>query len=115
MRAIIINSKEQTITEANVDGSLKTLQQIVGGLIDAVSAGLPEGHVCYVNDEGLLNNPEHFFMFKDGHQPLAGNGVIVSTRCDGDDAPCTLSIAWALVHVTFMDLRAAQKWAEQQQ
>jgi hypothetical protein len=111
MRAIIINSKEQTITEAEIDGSLKTLQGIVGGLIDAVSSGLPEGHVCYVNDEGLLNNPEHFFLFAKGHQPLAGNGVIVSTTKDGDDAPCTLSLDWVKRRVTFMDVPAVQLWA----
>ena len=31
MRTIIINPENRTITETDVDGSLKALQQIVGG------------------------------------------------------------------------------------
>ena len=31
MRAIIINAKDRTITATEIDGSLKSLQQIVGG------------------------------------------------------------------------------------
>ena len=90
MRAIVINAADRTVSEAQIDGSLKSLQQIVGGLIDPVYPGLDgTDHHCYVNDEGLLNNPQHFFMLKDGHQPLAGNGVILSTTHDGDEAPAT--------------------------
>ena len=56
MRAIIINAKDRTVTETEIDGSLKSLQQIVGGLIDTVTQGLDELHHCYVNDEGLLDH-----------------------------------------------------------
>jgi hypothetical protein len=55
MRAIIVNPKDRTITATDIDGSLKTLQQIVGGLIEPVSQGLDEYRHCYVNEEGLLN------------------------------------------------------------
>jgi hypothetical protein len=112
MRAIIINAEERTVSEAEIDGSLKSLQKIVGGLIDPVYPGL-EGtdHHCYVNDEGLLNDPQHFFMLKDGHQPLAGNGVMLSTTGDGDEAPCTLPLDWVKERVTFMDLQAVREWA----
>jgi hypothetical protein len=54
MRAIIINPEDRTITETEIDGSLKTLQQIVGGLIEPVCQGLDQHHHCYVNEEGLL-------------------------------------------------------------
>ena len=111
MRAIIITAKDRTVSEAEIDGSLKSLQQVVGGLIVPVYPGL-EGtdHHCYVNDEGLLNNPQHFFMLRDGHQPLAGNGVILSTTGDGNEAPSTLSVDWVKERVTFMDLQAVRQW-----
>src|SRR5277367_127913 len=111
MRAIIITAKDRTVSEAEIDGSLKSLQQVVGGLIVPVYPGL-EGtdHHCYVNDEGLLNNPQHFFMLRDGHQPLAGNGVILSTTGDGDEAPSTLPVDWVKERVTFMDLKAVRQW-----
>jgi Domain of unknown function (DUF3846) len=114
MRAIIINAEERTVSEAEINGSLKSLQGIVGGLIDPVYPGL-EGtdHHCYVNDEGLLNNPQHFFMLKDGHQPLAGNGVILGDD-NGDEAPATLPLDWVKERVTFMDLQAVREWVAQE-
>jgi hypothetical protein len=111
MRAVIINSKDRTITETDIDGSLQILQQIVGGLIEPVSQGLDDNHHCYVNEEGLLDNPQSFFMFRNGHQPLAGNGVILSSTDDDGEAPCTLSLDWVKERVTFMDLEAARHWA----
>ena len=110
MRAIIINAQHRTVTETEIDGSLASLQQIVGGLIEPVSQGLGEYHHCYVNEEGLLGGPQHFFMFKDGHQPLAGNGVILASTDDGDEASCTLPLDWVKQRVTFMDLNAARQW-----
>ena len=111
MRAIIINAEHRTITETDIDGSLKSLQQIVGGLIEPVYQGLDDNHHCYVNEEGLLNDPQHFFMFRDGHQPLAGNGLILSSTDDGGEAPCSLPLDWVKENVTFMDLPAVREWA----
>jgi len=111
MRAIIINAEQRTVSETEIDGKLHGLQEIVGGLITPVYDGLDSKHHAYVNDEGLLNNPQHFFMLKDGHQPLAGNGVILSTTRDSDEAPCTLPLDWVKERVTFMDLQAVRKWA----
>jgi hypothetical protein len=112
MRAIIINPQDRTITETEIDGLLKSLQQIVGGLIEPVYEGLDGNHHCYVNEEGLLDDPQHFFMFQSGHQPLAGNGVILSSTDDGNEAPCTLPRAWVQQRVTFMDLNAARQWCK---
>jgi hypothetical protein len=110
MRAIIINAQDRTISETDIDGSLKSLQHIVGGLIETVYDGLYDNHHCYVNEEGLLDQPQHFFMFKDGHQPLAGNGIILASTQDGDEAACNLTLDWVKERVTFMDLKAARQW-----
>jgi Domain of unknown function (DUF3846) len=111
MRAIIINAQDRSITEAEIDGSLKSLQQIVGGMIEPVTQGLDDNHHCYVNEEGLLDHPQHFFMFEAGHQPLAGNGVILAETDDGDEAPCTLSLDRVKERVQFMDVIAVGRWA----
>lgn len=111
MRAIVINAKDRTVNETEIDGSLESLQQIVGGMIEPVTPGLDGNHHCYVNEEGLLEQPQHFFMFKDGHQPLAGNGVILALSDDGEEAPCTLPLDWVTDRVTFMDLAAVRQWS----
>jgi hypothetical protein len=73
--------------------------------------GLGEHHHRYVNEEGLLADPRYFFMFEGGHQPLAGTGIILSLTDDGDEAPCTLSLAWVKERVRFMDVAAVRRWA----
>jgi Domain of unknown function (DUF3846) len=114
MRAIVIDAQQRTVHETDIDGELRSLQKIVGGLITPVYPGLEgTGHHAYVNDEGLLNNPQHFFMLKDGHQPLAGNGVILSTTHDGDEAPATLPLDWVKERIAFMDVRAVHRWIDQ--
>jgi hypothetical protein len=114
MRTIIINAVDRIVIETETDGELKSLQTIVGGYIEAVYAGLDEAHHCYINDEGLLHQPRHFFMFEGGDQPLVGNGVILGTTADGREAACTLSLDWVREHVIFMDLAAARRWARAQ-
>jgi hypothetical protein len=111
MRAIVINAKDRTVAETDIDGSLKSLKQIVGGLIQPVYDGLDDSHHCYVNEEGLLDQPQHFFIFRDSQQPLAGNGLILSSTDDGDEAPCTLPLDSVKERVTFMDLQAAYLWS----
>jgi hypothetical protein len=111
MRAIVINAEDRTITETEIDGSLETLQRIVGGMIEPVTQGLDGAHHCYVNEEGLLDHPRHFFMFRGGHQPLAGNGVILALTGEGEEAPCTLPLEWVAERVDFMDLHAVRLWA----
>jgi hypothetical protein len=39
------------------------------------------------------------------------DGVILSLTDDGDEAPCTLSLAWVEERVRFMDLAAVHRWA----
>jgi hypothetical protein len=110
MRAIIIKAQDRTITETEIDGSLESLHRIVGGLIEPVD--LDGKHHCYVNEEGLLNQPRHFFMFRNGHQPLADNGVILALADDGNEAPCTLALDWVKERVTFMDFTAVRQWCQ---
>ena len=57
MRAIIINAKDHTITETEIDGSLKSLQQIVGGLIEPVSQGLDESIIAMSMKKGCSTTP----------------------------------------------------------
>jgi hypothetical protein len=112
MRAIVIKSQNRTVVEIDLVPTLDRLQQIVGGLIEPVEQALDDEHNCYVNEEGLLDNPQHFFMFIDGHQPLAGNGIILASTGNGDEAPCRLPLEWVKERVTFMDFYAVRRWCQ---
>ena len=110
MRAIVIKSRNRTVVEIDLVPTLDRLQQIVGGLIEPVEQGLDDEHHCYVNEEGLLDNPQHFFMLTDGHQPLASNGIILASTEDGDEVPCRVPLEWVKERVTFMDFYAVRRW-----
>jgi hypothetical protein len=90
MKAYLINSETKTITPVDYNGDYKTIYTHIGcDLFDIVYAE-SGGHriSVFVDDEGLLNNPQHFFMLEGWAQPLAGNGLVLG---DADEEGETLA------------------------
>ena len=87
MRAIKIDSISKTVSEVEIDeeNSLAGMQAIVDGLIEQ-ALELENGDALFVNEEGLLLGPKWFFEIEGGHQPYAGNGVIVGTNYSTGDS-----------------------------
>ena len=95
MRLIKIDAKKQEVYEVECEGSLGDLQR--GADCDCItSAGcLPNGDTLYVDDEGLLKNPERFFFNSDFYpEPLAGSGIVAGSDKEGNTvgAKSTLEI-----------------------
>lgn len=103
MRAIYIDSDACKVTEIELpddDSQLSELQRLVGGNIEFAHE-FPNGDVLFVDEEGLLKNPKHFFDV-DAHQHFAGNGVIVGPEIEGEPTPAQtliedLDVKWAFV------------------
>ena len=74
MRAIHINAKDQTVTEVEVK-SLRDLQRLVGGLIEAAPCGTTT-ETLYVDEEGLLKGLDYSFEYA-GYGPYFGSGVVI--------------------------------------
>jgi len=91
MKAIRIDAKNQTISMIDIEKGLATLQEHVGGYIEA-ALYFPDGDVMYVNEEGLLNNPEHFQFWPKHKRMFAGDGIIVGSDDEGNDIDTTLTI-----------------------
>ena len=90
MKAYLINSETKTITPVDYNGDYKTIYTHIGcDLFDIVYAE-SGGHriSVFVDDEGLLNNPQHFFMLDGWADPLAGNGLVLG---DADEEGETLA------------------------
>ena len=89
LNAILIDSESQTVKEIKLDNSnYLNISTALGCQYFAV-VSLPNGDSLFVDDEGLLKNPEHFFLFPDYPYPLAGRGLILG--CDyesGDSIDC---------------------------
>jgi len=103
MKAIKIDAAKRKVIEIEIIG-LTDMQEAVGGLIEVghYFPGSPD--VIYVDEEGLLKNPEHFFMIEGETEMLAGNGLIVGTnRLTGASANCITPIEYIKKQVMWMD------------
>lgn len=104
MRAIKIDAANRTVTEYENTG-LKSLQEAVGGGIE-IAFDYPDGSTCYVNEEGLLGSTQNFFMTFYGHQPFAGNGVIVGPLDkEGNDTAFTGDLKTIQNSTTFLTVQ----------
>lgn len=92
VKGFIIDAEKREIREARFSG-LKDLQKAVGGLIttaheihhfdDSGFSMASSYDTVFVDDEGLLKDPQHFFFIEGGHSPFAGNGVVVGVDEEG--------------------------------
>lgn len=79
MRYILINPATETVSEVEHDGQVdwRVIQIALGDKPIEAAGTLPNGDILWVDEEGLLSGPNHFFhMGKVNQQPLAGRGVI---------------------------------------
>ena len=110
MKAYLINSETKTITPVDYNGDYKTIYTHIGcDLFDIVYAE-SGGHriSVFVDDEGLLNNPQHFFMLDGWAQPLAGNGLVLGDADeDGETlaAPDDLDLSPTITFLSLQQVR----------
>jgi hypothetical protein len=72
----------------------KEIQRQLGCSCFTTGGYLANGDVIFVDDEGLLNGPTHFFRIKNvnGGQPLAGRGVVLGSDGEGGSADVKTSL-----------------------
>lgn len=122
MRAIFIEAAEQRITELDFGEGVrkrelyKVIQEKLGVRCFTV-INIDDGDTLYIDDEGLLKDPEFFFTFGSYPQPLAGNGLILGVDEEGDDTDATLPLDKAVAAITFLrgkvaGFTSAEGWAQ---
>lgn len=110
MRAILINVNEQSVSEVEVDehDSLASIYSHLGcDLFDVIHVEAGRPHSLFVDDEGLLKNPDKFFCIPALYGGwLAGNGLLLGfDRNSGDSRPCTLSVEGVRQLVHFVEVQ----------
>jgi hypothetical protein len=113
LRGILINAKERTITEVAIEPSLPAYYRALQceTITAVIPSWFPDGECVYVDDEGLLKNPQDFFCIQGYPQPLAGNGLILGSDVDGKDRSTIIAvgvIAGMTQFLTLAELKAVQ-------
>lgn len=92
MRALLIDPVAKTVSEIDVENDWQAIAKAIGcSYIEAVPIGA--GHVMYVDEEGLLQNPRQpFFETTLFPQPLCGKAIILGVKRNGDETDATVSV-----------------------
>lgn len=114
MRAILINSEAETVTQVEHSGDYRDIYRLCG-FDTFTTLDLGDGETLYIDDEGLLKNPEHFFALVGPDfrfdQLLAGNGLILATNDEGESVGSTLALDLVRQNVRFKRASVAG-WTE---
>lgn len=106
MRAILIDPTTKTVSETEYSGDYHDITKLIAaesGLFTVVR--LSSSHVMYVDDEGLLvnPNPNGYFRLEGYPTILAGKGLIVGSTPDGNDVETSIPVSVVEAVVTFVD------------
>ncbi len=108
MKAILINPFDQTVTEVDYSGDYKQIYTLIGAdTFDC--ARISSGDGIFVDDNGLLTGPTHFFQHAEYGQPLAGKGLIVGCNAEGDSVDCVATLEETRAKVTFATIFELRK------
>ena len=111
MKAFFIDSLNHTITETTI-ASWKEIAPKIGCKM-FTCVGVEDDDTLYVDDEGLLTQPEAFFLYKGYVQPLAGNAVVLGTDEQGLSVDPKMTLDDLKKRVTFLTPMQAYIWAQQ--
>jgi hypothetical protein len=89
-KAIKIDAVNRTVTEVEINDWQDIAPAIGADLFTCVDLG--GGETLYVDDEGLLKNPEHFMMIGGYPEPIAGSGLILGTDEMGESKDTELTV-----------------------
>jgi hypothetical protein len=100
-KAILIDSINRKIEETTIDLYTEIAPAIGCEWFTTVQISGKE--TLFVDDEGLLKNPEHFFVWEGYPQPLAGSGLILGLNPNtGESVSTKLTIEQVKERVTFL-------------
>lgn len=89
------------IEEWEYNGDWKTIAPALGCDLFTVVEFNKEKDCVYVDDEGLLCNPQFFFSITGYPTPLAGKGIVAGTDDEGETVEPTVTLEWVRKNVTF--------------
>lgn len=106
MKAYLIDPTKKAVEQIDYDGDGAKIPALIGATSGVFAAvRLPDDHVAYVDDEGLLvsPNPNGYFHLLGIPQVFAGKALVVGTGPDGEDIEPTLPLRMFELVTSFID------------
>jgi hypothetical protein len=116
MRVIVINPWNQTVTEEDHNGDYRDYYRLLSGptldgypgasvnCFDITPVGDPDGHIMFVDDEGLLAEVQAHFVLGSGGATFAGRSVIARSDGGEDEKGATITIDDVLASITWLPI-----------
>lgn len=105
MRAILIDPFTETISEVEYDGIYRSIYRLLSHPEQPVDTftvvRISAEDTIFVDDNGLLNEPTHFFEYYGYPQPLAGKGLILGVDDEGESIATMLDVDYVRAMVTW--------------
>ena len=114
MKALLIDSKNRMITKIEIGEHFTEISKAIGCEVFAAPHIMQNNDTLYCDDEGLLKDPQHFFLLDSYPQPIAGNGLILGCDNEGESVDVSMSLMELSNKVTFMDINEAYNWSLKQ-
>jgi hypothetical protein len=94
MKAILIDTTNQTISEVDIKGDLTSWYEAINCDIVEIAVRLDNGDIILVDEEGLWKSPSKFFTYNHAeytNYPFAGKGLVIGSNGeDTSDAKSTV-------------------------
>lgn len=100
----LIDPVQRTIVLKTYHQDYKTITEAIGGNLFDVVRFNDKGDVAYIDDEGMLKNPEFFFAVNGYYAPLAGRGWVLGTDEAGNTITPTVRLKWLKENVLFYQI-----------
>lgn len=110
MKAVLIDSKNRTVTDVEYNGDYRQIYSLIGCGCFTIVRNLPDNDDLFVDDEGLLHltGDTPFFTVPWYPSPLAGSGLILNSNDEGDSADAKHDAEFYRRHVRFTSERAVR-------
>lgn len=106
MRAFLIDPTNQTIQTVDYNGDYRQIYEHIGAETFDAARFNAKGDAAFIDDEGLLKQPEFFFSIQGygdlpfGH-PLAGKGLVLGVDAEGESVSPSVDVDWLWENVHF--------------
>lgn len=107
MKGYVIDPEQQTITEIEHNGDYRQIYELIdnGGSPFCTVRISAANDIIFLDDEGLLKDPEFFFCVSGYAQPLAGKGLVLAIDDEGETVAARISLEALTDMISFRRLR----------